>query len=160
VITACRDHWQINVPSALENREPEGIHQVRVGLRRLRSALTLFKDFIPETQRTWLAEESRWLFTQLGPARDLDVFINSLADPVSKRVSQDAPLAALMRAAGAARVEAQAAARKALRSKRAARFTARLDAWLSGRGWRTGAAEGVDAKVSEYARQKINKRLR
>ena len=47
VIGACRDHWQANIAAAVDGRDPEGVHQVRVGLRRLRSALSLFKSHIP-----------------------------------------------------------------------------------------------------------------
>ncbi len=54
----------------------EGVHQTRVALRRLRSALSLFANAVPrEVSNPW-REELRWIAGQLGGARDLDVFID------------------------------------------------------------------------------------
>ena len=80
IIGGCRDHWLANVAAAIDGRDPEGIHQTRVGLRRLRSALSLFKKQIPPGQRSALNTEAKWLFGELGPVRDLDVFIGSLGE--------------------------------------------------------------------------------
>ena len=56
---------------------PEHLHQARVGLRRLRSALRVFGDWSRAVDAAWqpaLAE----LFTRLGTARDRDVLSASL----------------------------------------------------------------------------------
>lgn len=163
VLTASRDHWLANVAAAIDGRDPEGLHQVRVGLRRLRSALTAFKKFLPAEQRSALIEEAKWLLTQLGPARDFDVLISDLSAPLADRLSVDAELAQLMRAARLECTRAQTAAAKALRSARAARFAGRLDAWLDGRGWRTGGTTTHDGRMvsaEEFAHRFLNRRLR
>ncbi len=160
--TACRTHWKKNLAAAIDGRSPEGVHQVRVGLRRLRSALTIFKKYIPETQREALNSEAKWLLSQLGAVRDLDVFIHTLSKPFAEKVSDDARIARLIRAARDARAKAHANAVTALTSKRAGRFGARLDAWFSGRGWR-GAAnmrDGEKTPAIAFARKTLNKRLR
>ena len=59
IITNTRDHWAVNEAAARQGRDINGVHQVRVSLRRIRSALSLFKTFIPETQRQWLNGEAR-----------------------------------------------------------------------------------------------------
>jgi triphosphatase len=163
IISACRDHWQKNMAAAVTAELPEGLHQVRVGLRRLRSALTAFKKYIPEAQRTWLNTEAKWLLTQLGPARDLDVFIQDLAEPFAERVSEDAELAQLMRVARAAQASAHQAAARTLKGTRALRFAGRLETWLTGHGWRTG---GEDKKHNsraisavDFSRRFLNRRL-
>jgi len=48
---------------------------MRVGLRRLRAAISVFKHLLcgPETEA--INTELKWLTEQLGPARDFDVLI-------------------------------------------------------------------------------------
>lgn len=54
----------------------EGVHQVRVSFRRMRSALNTFRLAVPkQVSREW-SETMRGLVSRLGPARDLDVFID------------------------------------------------------------------------------------
>src|SRR5262249_50943272 len=100
----------------------------------------------------------------LGAVRDLDVFIHTLAEPLAERVSDDAQLATLIRSARGARGRAHAEAVKALKSTRAGRFAARLDAWFSGRGWNGSNDEGVRDGRKESARdfacRTLNRRLR
>ncbi|MCX2860511.1 CYTH and CHAD domain-containing protein [Paucibacter sp. PLA-PC-4] len=68
---------------------PEHLHQLRVGLRRLRSALALFKGLDPAADDQTLAELSAALFRGLGAARDGDVL---------REGSWSAELAAALRA--------------------------------------------------------------
>ena len=160
--TSCRTHWKANLAAAIDGTTPEGVHQVRVSLRRLRSALSLFKKYIPEGQRIALNIEAKWLLNQLGAVRDLDVFIHTLAKPFAEKVSEDAGIALLIRAARDARAKAHAIAAAGLSSKRAGRFAARLDAWLSGRGWNSddAARDGRKERAEDFARKRVNRRLR
>jgi len=161
--TSCRTHWKANLAAAIDGRTPEGVHQVRVSLRRLRSALSLFKKYIPETQREALNAEAKWLLTHLGAVRDLDVFIHTLSKPFAEKVSEDARIALLIRAARDERAKAHANAVTGLTSKRAGRFAARLDAWFSGRGWNTNgdaARDGRKEPAEDFARKRVNRRLR
>jgi triphosphatase len=162
VISACRDHWHKNMAAAVDGRQPEALHQVRVALRRMRSALSAFKKFIPVSQRTALNAEAKWLLSQLGPARDLDVFVLELSAPVNTHVSDNADLAQLMRIARSAQVAAHDTASKALQSARAKRLAARVDAWVDGRGWRAGETlKNAKATLgAEFARKFLNRRLR
>lgn len=155
VIAGCRDHWQINLPAALDGRNAEGVHQVRVGLRRFRSALSLFKTFVPENQRDWLNTEGKWLANQLGAVRDMDVF---LADLEKRSPKDDASATALGDAVRAARSRARASAVNALRGPRMRRFAARIETWLDGHGWYVDGAEIPD--VGAFARDALNKRLK
>ncbi|MFZ1575815.1 MAG: CHAD domain-containing protein, partial [Chromatiaceae bacterium] len=61
---------------AKNGEDIEGVHQMRVAIRRLRSALSLFRAAIPkEASKPW-SDEMRWIVGELGLARDLDVFID------------------------------------------------------------------------------------
>jgi CHAD domain-containing protein len=53
--------------------DPEGIHQARVGCRRLRSDLRTFRSLLDAGWSGPLRDELRWLAGELGPVRDLDV---------------------------------------------------------------------------------------
>ena len=46
ILRACLQHWCANEAAALDGRDPEGVHQMRVALRRLRSAVSVFGRLI------------------------------------------------------------------------------------------------------------------
>ena len=54
---------------------PEGVHQARVAIRRLRAALWAFRDILPGGGRKAFNREFRWFQGQLSPARDWHVFV-------------------------------------------------------------------------------------
>jgi len=58
---------------------PQEIHQARIALRRLRVALSVFRDFMP-VQVEHFRVEFRWLAQALGEMRDLDVYEETLGD--------------------------------------------------------------------------------
>lgn len=66
----------------------EGVHQMRVAFRRMRSAMSVFRSAVPTGASATWSEELRWLGNQLGPARDLDVFIDESLAIVRGRLPQ------------------------------------------------------------------------
>lgn len=74
IALACLDHALAN-ERAVRARDPEGVHQMRVGLRRLRATLSLFKPLVEGAETDTVKAELKWLTDQLAPARDLDVLI-------------------------------------------------------------------------------------
>jgi triphosphatase len=67
----CLRQIQANQPGVALGKDVEGLHQMRVGLRRLRSALGMLKTVIDVPPV--LADDIAWLASELGPARDWDV---------------------------------------------------------------------------------------
>jgi len=61
-------------PIAIDGKDPEGVHKLRVGLRRLRTALRLFKPFLHPDYYAEIKSRSKQFASQLGSMRDLDVF--------------------------------------------------------------------------------------
>jgi triphosphatase len=61
-----------HAPGARAGTDPRHVHQMRVATRRMRAALRLFADILPE-QGSSLSDELKWFANQLGPVRDLDV---------------------------------------------------------------------------------------
>ena len=62
-------------PGTRLGTEPESLHQMRVGTRRLRAILRTARPTLLPTWVTTLEQELTWLSELLGPARDLDVQI-------------------------------------------------------------------------------------
>ncbi|MBN7763637.1 CHAD domain-containing protein [Nitratireductor aquibiodomus] len=79
----CLSQITANIEAVRQCDDPEGPHQLRIGLRRLRSALALFAHEIasPEEAAPGLSEEARWLGREVGRLRDLDVVLNDIARP-------------------------------------------------------------------------------
>ena len=78
-----------NEPAVLAS-QPEGVHQMRVAVRRLRSALSALKKSLPEEEVRWVTGELRWLGRSLGPARNLDIFLAELL-PAARDMLPDQP---------------------------------------------------------------------
>lgn len=91
----------------LASRRPIGIHQTRVALRRLRAALTLFRDAVGPIEARLvraMAAEAKWLAGECGPARDLHVFLTETVEdvpPLVKRIATRLARAHLERARAA-----------------------------------------------------------
>nr|WP_255575271.1 CHAD domain-containing protein [Caldovatus aquaticus] len=106
-----------HAPLARQEAGPEGVHQMRVALRRLRSVLSLFRAVASAEERPALrafATRLRALARTLGPARDWDVFLGGLAAELAAAAPGEPRLADLLRAAEARRAEAYALLRAAL----------------------------------------------
>src|SRR5208282_5795212 len=86
IARACIEHLVANVDCAHHGGDPEGVHQLRVGIRRLRAAFSVFRDVIPEQDWLSLSGELRWLHRELGPAREWDVLLKETLAVVVKQV--------------------------------------------------------------------------
>jgi len=131
------------------------IHQARVGLRRLRSAFSLFKPLLVGDPRAEpLSLELRWLAAELGEVRNLDVLIPRMPDDAR------GPLEA-------ARERMLEHARVSLGSARTRLLMIDLAEWLTIGDWRVDPADPAlaarlapdfAADVLERHRRRIRKR--
>jgi len=108
VFDECLAHVSRNAISLAEGdpaQRSEHVHQTRVGIRRLRSALRVFRDWVAEPPAE-LVDGLRTLFAALGQARDRDVLGGGVAaelqragaPPLAVAAEGDAPdMAALVR---------------------------------------------------------------
>jgi triphosphatase len=159
------EHLQANEPVVLENpSDIEGVHQMRVATRRLRSALTVFRPLVPREVSGALGEEVKWLTNALGPARDWDVFISETLDPLQAHFPEHGSLAKLAGAAHKARAAAYEEAQAAVRSGRYTRLLLGLAAWMERRDWRDVVSPEqlarLDKPVGRFASKVIGKRHR
>ena len=75
-----------NVPGVLADLDPEFLHDLRVAVRRARSALKLLGDCLGGSGGARLALDLKWMGDLTTPTRDLDVFLQALAtrpDPMA-----------------------------------------------------------------------------
>lgn len=153
VFDRCMEQILANEIPAHDGDDPEGIHQMRVGVRRLRSALSLFGSLLPREQLGPLAAELRWLGVELGGARDLDVFLLESFEPVFRSQSDDAALKRLRDEANELRTAMYERARAAIESPRYAALILRLGAWRASRAWRDQPLSEESASLFAPARR-------
>jgi triphosphatase len=114
----------------------EGVHQTRVGLRRLRTALKLFKAAVADDRRAWIDGEVRWLTDELGPARSLDVFLEDTFTTARPDLSDPHAADRYQSRLEQARANAYRRAGEALASPRFAAFALELALWVEQGPWR------------------------
>ncbi|MEO1017846.1 MAG: CHAD domain-containing protein, partial [Pseudomonadota bacterium] len=147
VLTAGLNHWLQNEQAAFAGNDPEGVHQLRVALRRLRSALTLFRTVLVGEARISWNDRLREILNAMGPARDLDVFEEEMLSPVLATRAEDEGLIALNDVAAKERAKAQEKVREAINSQAYADTILDLIWWLERKGWREGAE--VDLLIAQ-----------
>ena len=148
IAQSCIRQFRLNETLLLTTGTPAPLHQARVGLRRLRSAFSIFSPlFADDAEARRLRAELRWLAQTLGPVRDLDVLGASLSGP-----DQDA--------VAARRETAFAEAMEDVDSARTRLLMLDLAEWLAFGDWRQKAKKHkvLDAEIGEAARAILRKR--
>jgi triphosphatase len=139
-------HLLQSLPAAENGENPEGVHQARVALRRLRSAFALMYSVAASASIQAFSDEAKRLAGSLGDAREADIFVEETLGPIETALPGLDGFDRLRRLAEAKRAEGYAAARAALADQRTSRFILELGAWIEQRGWRSDvAAEGLGA---------------
>ncbi|CAN0532535.1 unnamed protein product [Ectocarpus sp. 8 AP-2014] len=130
IFTNCFSQWMANQSALLSDHDPEAVHQMRVALRRFRSALSLLSDYLPEAETGRIEREVRWIADILGPARDLDVFMTEILAETSNDALTPEILMPLRDAAGAARNRRRGVMRRALTSRRYTSAALSIGLWI------------------------------
>jgi inorganic triphosphatase YgiF len=152
LLGACQHQLLANEAVAEPGRDPEGVHQMRVALRRLRTTCALVRGAFVSPTLQALDAEAKWLAKRLGAARDWDVLITeTLCGPAAAFASGMVDFNALRTAAEPHRASAYAAIRETLASKRYSRFHLSLRHLIESRGWRNELASGSLAVLLQPA---------
>jgi CHAD domain-containing protein len=164
VLRQCLAHLLANQAAAFEANLPEGLHQMRVALRRLRSAFLVFGRVIDGEREEDLMREAKWLTRAIGRARDYDVFTGDVIAPVMAKKPGDKGLQSLARAANAEREAVWAEARRLLAAPRTTRFVLQLALYLDTQGWRARRSKAqlaaMRAPVRKFAEAALDRRLK
>lgn len=128
VVRSCLRHIA-NAAALARQQSSEGIHQTRVGARRLRGALSVFRDLLDPQTSDHLKGELKWLVKELNDARDLDVYVGDTLGLLTDREADDPAMKAFRRRAMNARAKARKRAVEAVESSRFARLLLEIAAW-------------------------------
>lgn len=131
----CLGHLHSNEGGMLEGCDIEYLHQMRVALRRQRSALSIFSKAFSKAAFTPIAQELKWLAGQFGPARDWDVFVTETLATVYPAFSGHQGMLALREKCEQLRRRHNDAARNAVESRHYTELMLRLGAWLCAEPW-------------------------
>lgn len=139
---------------SISRQNPDALHQARVGLRRLRSAMTIFKPILTDEDFSLIRDNLRWLTGELGKARNLDVLaVRAESELLRGRFE-------------AARNDAYTGVAAALDSSRARALMINLAEWIAHGRWlsrqekqdeRNRAAHGFARNALDRLRKKVKK---
>jgi CHAD domain-containing protein len=151
-------HWGHLAPAG-ETAEP--VHQMRVAVRRLRSAISVFRRAAGPVL-DGLGAELRALAGTLGAARDWDVFLQDTGAAVAHAFAGDRRVEGLLAAAARKRREAYAALATGLAGQEFRRFAMSLALTPSLRPWAAdpGGAAGLGEPARGYAARALDRRLK
>jgi triphosphatase len=154
----------INNEAALIRGDPEGVHQMRVGLRRLRAAMSLFTGLLRDPQTESIKSELKWLAGELGPARELEVLVNRVVAPMQRRGRRWRGMLLLSQELTDRRDVALTCARDAVRSARFRVLTVDIAAWLQAGLWTNPQDDFVRAQgnlpIEMFAAEQLARRWR
>ena len=127
--TAVLDDLLASQPAVLRGEEVEGVHQMRVGIRRLRSLLVLFEPVLEPHAASRFADELRRLGRVLGSARDWDVLLEKSLPAAIETAADLKTIEPLRAAADQRRHAAHQDAKKAVQEPAFTRFVLAFRAW-------------------------------
>jgi triphosphatase len=140
-------------------QDPAALHQMRVGLRRLRAAISLFRtQLLTDSESAEIRDNLRWAGQALGAARDLDVFIERL------RSMDDAePEPSQMDEIERRREEAYKDLLDALESRRFMDVILQTAAWIEAGTWTTpgqGRKSARQCPARDFAEAELSRRFK
>jgi inorganic triphosphatase YgiF len=158
IARGCVRHFMLNEPLLIRTRSEDALHQTRVALRRLRSALSLFRPAVADGEFETLKARLQAVARQLGTARDIDVFLRSLHQEEEAGDQAALALAAQVRAE---REDAYDDAVTAMAAPDARRLMFDLAVWIEAGAWtRAEAGAPSRAPLPEFAAEALNRRRR
>ena len=156
IVRSSADQIAANRRAVLETEDPAAAHQLRIGLRRLRSALRAFRPLCDTPAVGELEEHARALSRTVGELRDADVLIEEIYAPVAGMLKSDADAGVpqLRQALLAHRARARERVRSALVGQPWSVLQLYLALWP-----RTiESAEGLSGPVGKFARATLKRR--
>lgn len=150
IVQGCLAHLQANLPGVMASDDIEYVHQARVALQRLRTALRLFRDACPLPDP--LADGVKRLAAALGAVRDFDVLMRQTLPAIAPHDPDTTAWQAGLAALEASRGEARAAMRAALDEASPGAWLLAMQRWLLRQGWRSDAQAPQGAPLVPWAR--------
>lgn len=165
VLRSCLTQITENRLVVLASDDPEGPHQLRVGLRRLRSAFRLFRPALNPATVAPLDELARTVATEAGALRDLDVLVEEIVAPLAPKAPESVSIGTLLEVLHASRdTGVRDTLTTHLKSEEVNAFLLDLAAYTEGRGWLDpqdfGQTELLARPIETYASHALAKQWR
>jgi inorganic triphosphatase YgiF len=161
VARSCLSQVANNAQLLRRNRSLEALHQIRVGLRRFRAALTAFRAIAEDHAFPQLKDETRWLANELDAARDTDVFIHESFRSAEPRAGDREAFARLGTCLLHAQSRAYERALGALDSPRYAELMLATARWLEMGEWSQSDEPSLkvlrEGRTDEFARDRLDR---
>jgi triphosphatase len=158
-----------HAPAAARAEGTEPLHQMRVAMRRLRSAIVLFRRAVACPELDEAVTRLKALGHALGPPRDWDVFIHGAGREVGRAFADDPAVQHLLAAAERRRRAGYGHLQRYLDSPDFRALGIALAALALGRPWQDHVpddpavaekrAEWQHASLSDYAAHALGRRL-
>jgi CHAD domain-containing protein len=151
--------------AARSSADIEGVHQIRVSFRRMRSAISLFRNAVSGEASNHWNEEMRWLAGQLGLARDLDVFIDETLNTLTGKLPLSGEEKLMELAIGHRDRVYRDEVCAMLDSERYTRFKADFKSWCKEKAWEESCRNKKQQKrlgmnLVAYSRKLLDKQER
>jgi CHAD domain-containing protein len=160
IAAAAFAHLAANHDCLILRDTAESIHQMRVALRRLRSAMSMFRDLLDGPETEALRGELRWLQQVLGGARDWDVLLADTVAPLHDTLGGLAGYERLCALIADRRQRARLAALAELAAPRLPRLMLQLAFWIEGAGMRHPQAGRPVAELASAILDRRHRRVR
>ncbi len=158
---ACLVHLMSNEAVLRVRRDPDAVHQMRVAMRRLRAAISLFRDVVADAGRDALKGELKWISNALGEARDIDVFLAKTLRPMRQRNPDDTELSELAASCESRREKAYGRALEAVASPRFRALALDAAAWIETGAWLEGGDAALrDRPIEAFAAKELSRRAK
>ncbi len=161
---ACVQRLRELLPLLMDDAGIEPLHDLRVQLRRVRSALRALHGALPVPEATSLTAECQWLAGRGSGLRDIDVFLHRLDDYSGSDAGEAGSLARLRAALVRRRSRERRALLSSLRTGRAGRLLARLgtlaDLAVEAPGWSDEPEAGAILRRACRRVRRLGRRIR
>ena len=158
---ACLRQLVANAP-AVNKRDAEALHQLRVALRRLRAAISLFSEVVSDDRVNTIKTELRWLARECGPARDLDTLLVDVLKPLRKQHPNEPGLVSIGKMFERKRLQSYRQAHEAIQSARFRTLILDTAEWIEAGPWSTSDDPPIRTRrempIEIYAAEQLSRR--
>ena len=162
VMTACLQQMSINEEILrADSNNIEAVHEMRVAVRRIRAALSLFGKLFEDGMTQKIDGELKWISGVLGKVRDLDVLLSERLNTVYQLHPGVSGVRELVTVCEIKREKARQRVGKVIRTLRFRTILLALIELVHAGAWRRDTQRKAlrDERFKTFARRELNRRL-
>jgi len=148
VARGCIGHIATAADTARRSDDPEAIRQLRVGIRRLPAALSVFSPALPR-RRPAVGRHLQMLQPQLGATREFDVLLDEIIASMPDELRTGPGMRELTEAAEASRVTHHRRVRATLASRRCTELLSQVGPAIGRYTWQPAHSSATDESAAK-----------